>query len=140
MSSGLFTRVCRSDSLLLNWPGISISKTSLEQRVSTRIAMFAHLWWLFRARQRWRQTDPFRCEFAFGFPATMAMQWPTTSKDFHPRFYPLLNSWERVFPFKMLSAKQGNYWYHFYKVFGMTWSLTGDWTRDLLHWMPALYH
>jgi len=28
----------------------------------------------------------------------------------------------------MFSAKQGNYWYHFYNVFGMTWSLTGDWT------------
>jgi len=26
----------------------------------------------------------------------------------------------------MLSAKQGNYWYHFYNVFGMTRSLTGD--------------
>ena len=25
----------------------------------------------------------------------------------------------------MLSAKQGNYWYHFYNVFGMTRSLTG---------------
>ena len=23
----------------------------------------------------------------------------------------------------MFSAKQGNYWYHFYKVFGMMWSL-----------------
>jgi len=33
----------------------------------------------------------------------------------------------------MLSAKQGNYWYHFYNVFGMTRSLTGDWTRDLSH-------
>jgi len=25
----------------------------------------------------------------------------------------------------MLSAKQGNYWYHFYNVFGMTRSLIG---------------
>ena len=47
---------------------------------------------------------------------------------------------EPVFPFSMLSAKQRNYWYHFYNVFGMTQSLTGDWTRDLLHSMPALYH
>ena len=30
-----------------------------------------------------------------------------------------------------VSAKQGHYWYHFYNVFGMTRSLTGDWTRDL---------
>ena len=47
---------------------------------------------------------------------------------------------EPVFPFSMLSAKQGHYWYHFYKVFGMTRSLTGDWTRDLPHSKPALYH
>ena len=26
----------------------------------------------------------------------------------------------------MLSAKQGHYWYHFYNVFGMTRSLTGE--------------
>ena len=26
---------------------------------------------------------------------------------------------EPIFPFSMLSAKQGNYWYHFYNVFGM---------------------
>ena len=45
-----------------------------------------------------------------------------------------------VFPFSMLSAKQGNYWYHYYNVFGMTRSLTGDSTRDLPHSKPALYH
>ena len=28
----------------------------------------------------------------------------------------------------MFSAKQWHYWYHFYNVFGMTRSLTGDWT------------
>ena len=34
---------------------------------------------------------------------------------------------EPVFPyFLMFSAKQGNYWYHFYNVFGMTRSLSGD--------------
>jgi len=37
----------------------------------------------------------------------------------------------------MLSAKQGNYWYHFFNVLGMTRSLTGDCTRDLPHSMPA---
>jgi len=26
---------------------------------------------------------------------------------------------EPAVPFLMLSAKQGNYWYHFYNVFGM---------------------
>jgi len=35
---------------------------------------------------------------------------------------------EPVFPFSMLSAKQGNYWYHFYNVFGL---------RRL---KPTLYH
>ena len=40
----------------------------------------------------------------------------------------------------MLSAKQGHYWYHFYNVFGMTRSLTGDSTRDLPHSKSALYH
>ena len=64
---------------------------------------------------------------------------------FYPRFYPLhifsyLNSSERASMFLMFSAKQAHYWYHFYNVFGMRRSLTGDWTRDLPHSMPALYH
>ena len=73
-------------------------------------------------------------------------QWPPTLKDFYPRFYALhfcptfILQKETIFPFLMLSAKQGNYWYHFYNVFGMTRSLTGDWTRDLPHVKPALYH
>ena len=46
---------------------------------------------------------------------------------------------EPVFPFWMFSAKQGHYRYHFYNVFGMSQSLTGDWTRDLPHSKPALY-
>ena len=71
-------------------------------------------------------------------------QWPPTSKDFYTRSYPLqyflilILEKELGFPFSMLSDKQGNYWYHFYNVFGMTWSLTGDWTRDLPHSTPAL--
>ena len=40
----------------------------------------------------------------------------------------------------MLSAKQGNYRDHFYNVFGLTQSLTGDGTRDRLHSKQALYH
>ena len=47
---------------------------------------------------------------------------------------------EPVFPFLMFSAKQESYWYDFYNVFGMTRSLTGNWTRDLPHSKPALYH
>jgi len=66
-------------------------------------------------------------------------QWPQTLKDFYTRSYPLhyylilILEKEPVFPFSMFSAKQGNYWYYFYNVFGMTRSLTGDWTRDLLN-------
>ena len=73
-------------------------------------------------------------------------QWLPTSKDFYTRSYPLhcflifILEKEPVFPFSMLSAKQGNYWYHFYNVFGMTRYLTGDWTRDLPHSKPAIYH
>ena len=75
-------------------------------------------------------------------------QRPMTSdfEDFYTRFYPLhyfhilILEKELVFPFWMFSAKQGNYWYHFFNVFGMTRSLTGEWTRDLPHSKPALYH
>ena len=62
-------------------------------------------------------------------------QWPPTSKDFYTRSYLLhfflilILEKESVFPFSILSAKQGHYWYHFYNVFGITRSLTGDWTR-----------
>ena len=59
----------------------------------------------------------------------------------HYIYFPILIlEKEPVFPFLMLSAKQGHYLYHFYNVFGMTRSLTGDWTRDIPHSMPALYH
>ena len=46
-------------------------------------------------------------------------QWPPTSKDFYTRSYIL-------------------HFYLSYNVFGMTRSLTGDWTRDLPHLKPAL--
>ena len=46
-------------------------------------------------------------------------------QDFYPLlFFPILIlEKEPVLPFLMLSAKQGNYWYHFYNVFGMMRSL-----------------
>ena len=62
-------------------------------------------------------------------------QLPPTSKDFYTRSYPLyyflilIHEKEPVVPFSVLSAKQENYWYHFYNVLAR--SLTGDWTRDL---------
>ena len=67
-------------------------------------------------------------------------------KNIYHRCYPshfcpiLILQKEPVFPYLMLSAKQGNPWYHFYNVFGMMPSMTGDWTRDLPHSKPALYH
>mgnify|MGYP006890239555 CR=1 FL=1 len=56
-------------------------------------------------------------------------QLPSTSKDFYPRFYPLhffpilILQNEPAFPFLMLSAKQGNYWYHF--ITSLVWR--GPW-------------
>ena len=72
-------------------------------------------------------------------------QWLPTSKDFLSHilsitFIFLFQRKSQYFPFWMVSAKQGHYWYHFYNVFGMTRSLTGDWTRDLPHSKPVLYH
>ena len=51
-----------------------------------------------------------------------------STPDFiHYIYFPILIlEKEPVFPFFMFSAKQGNYWYHFYNVFGMTQSVTGD--------------
>ena len=76
---------------------------------------------------------------AFGFfiPTTTANDL-RLRRIFYPRCYPLplfskFLIKEPVFYFWMFSAKQGNYWYHFYNVFGMTRSLTNDWTRDLPH-------
>ena len=73
-------------------------------------------------------------------------QWPPTSKDFLSQilsitfyFSILILRKSQYFPFWMFSAKQRNYWYRFYNVFGMTLSLTGDWTRDLPHSKPALF-
>ena len=79
------------------------------------------------------------CVVIRGFHPRHNGQWPATSKDFYTRSYPLhyflilIIEKEPVFPFSVLSAKQGKYWYHFYNVFGMTLSLTGDWARDLPH-------
>ena len=43
----------------------------------------------------------------------------------HYIYFPILIlEKEPVFSFFMLSAKRGNYWYHFYNVFGMTRSVT----------------
>ena len=39
----------------------------------------------------------------------------------HYLYFPILIlEIEPVFPFLMFSFKQGNYWYHFYNVFGVT--------------------
>ena len=83
--------------------------------------------------------------FFFFIPATTANDPDFEGfsiPDFvHYIYFPILIlEKEAVFYFLMFSAKQGNYWYHFYNVFDMKRSLTGDWTRDLPHSMPALYH
>ena len=82
----------------------------------------------------------------FFIPATTANDL-RLRRIFYPRFYPLhlcsyLNSWERarIFTFECSVQHKGTTWYHFYNVFDMTRSLTGDWTWDLPHSKPALYH
>ena len=70
-------------------------------------------------------------------------QWPPTldSKLYPLHSFSYLNSSERAsISLLMLSAKQENYKYHFYYVFGMTRSLSGDWTGDRPHSMLVLYH
>ena len=59
--------------------------------------------------------------FCFFIPATMSNDlW--LRRIFYPRSYPLqyflilILEKEPVFPFSVLSAKQGNYWYQFYNV------------------------
>ena len=60
-------------------------------------------------------------------PMTSDFEGFTIPDLIHYIYFPILIlEKEPVFPFLMLSAKQGNYWYHFYNVFGMTRSLTGD--------------
>jgi len=52
-------------------------------------------------------------------------QCPPTAKGYYTRSYPLhyflilILEKEPVIPISMLSAKQGNYWYHFYNVVGI---------------------
>ena len=64
----------------------------------------------------------------FFIPATTANDFRlrrifyTRSNTLH-YFLILILQKEPVILFSMLSAKQGNYWYHFYNVFGMTWGL-----------------
>ena len=58
-------------------------------------------------------------------PMTSDFEGCSTPDCIHYIFYPIfILEKEPVFPFLMLSAKQGNYGYHFYNAFGMTRSLT----------------
>ena len=64
----------------------------------------------------------------FFIPATTANDL-RLRRIFYPRFYPLhyflilILEKDPVFPFSMLSAKQGNYWYHF--ITSLVWR--GPW-------------
>ena len=76
-----------------------------------------------------------RVVIRFFIPATTANDL-RLQRIFYSRCYPLhcifsyLNSSERASI--NVEWQTRNYWYHFYYVFGMTRSLSGDWTRDLL--------
>ena len=82
--------------------------------------------------------------FVFFIPATTANDLRFEGFSFpdfiHYIYYPILIlEKEPAFLFLMFSAKQGQYWYHFYNVFGMMRSLTVDWTRDLPHSKPLVW-
>ena len=77
--------------------------------------------------------------FVFFIPATTTNDL-RLRRIFYPRFYPshlfsYLNSWERasIFHFECSVLHKGTTGTICYNVFGMTRSLTGDWTLDLLH-------
>ena len=71
-------------------------------------------------------TFAFLLGHSFFHPRHNSQRRRISNPDFiHYIFCPIIiRQKEPVFPF-FLSAKQGNYWYHFYNVFGMTRSLTG---------------
>ena len=73
-------------------------------------------------------------------PMTSDSQGFSIPDFIHYTYY--LNSWERasIFPFGCSVLNKGTTGTIFFNVFGMTRSLTGDWTRDLPHLKPALYH
>ena len=63
------------------------------------------------------------------------------TSDFEGFFIPdFIHYIASIFPFECSVLNQGTTGFHFYNVFGMTRSLTGDWTRDFPHSKPALYH
>ena len=60
-------------------------------------------------------------------PMTCDLEGFSIPDFIHYIYFPILIlEKEPVFPFIMFSAKEGNYWYHFYNVFGMTRSFIGD--------------
>ena len=70
-----------------------------------------------------------RGQLIFSSPPQRPMTSDFEGFSIHYIYFPILVlKKEPVFPFWMFSDKQGHYWYHFYNVFGMTRSLTGDWT------------
>ena len=81
--------------------------------VLSPLVRFCFLFFVFLAFDFWRF-----CVVNCFFHPRHNSQWPPTSKDFFTRSYPLhyfhilILEKEPVFPFSMLSAKQGNYWYH----------------------------
>ena len=124
----------------VNWPIIPwvCSKSSLTYY---NIVDIAHLFWLFCFFSV-RLLSVLRGHSFFSSPPQRSMASNFEGFLCYPvHFCPIfILQKEPVFPFIIFSAKQGSYWYHFYNVFGMTRSLTGDWTRDVPHSKPALYH
>ena len=75
-------------------------------------------WWCFF----FKIDQVYFCYFVYIIPNTTTSDFERISiTDFIHYFLSCLNSWESAsISLQMLSAKQGNDWYPFYKVFGLT--------------------
>ena len=134
--SYLILRLCRNTQC----QQISISNTLIQEKMRINLQLFVlffSVWLLSVLRGHSVFSSPPQRPMTSDFEGFLSQ---ILSITFFPYLYYICIQKEPVFPFLMLSAKQGNYRYHFYNVFGMTRSLTGDWTRDLPHSKPALYH
>ena len=137
------------------WTGFT--KLHYKKGLQTKINIKNNKLWTTRTHAYFSAGDRFSSFLAFDFCRFCVVirffhprhngQWPPTSNDFLSQIVSItfiFLSWflrkSQYFPFQCTVLNKGTTWYHFYNVFCMTRSLTGDWTQDLPHSMPARYH
>ena len=104
------------------WFSLFITSISLRTILLSPLAT-AHLMMLIILFFSVRLLAVLRGHSLFSSPSQRPMTSDFEGFSIHFIIFPILIlEKEPVFPFLMLSAKQGNYWYHFYNVFGMTQS------------------